>query len=226
MNNNTNILKLVGVILCYVLLGFLLKSVVDALSGLPTLWGHLFDDLASICEYHSMGLNIGLCVVLVALALHVLWLVLELCRNRQRAAHRNELRAAEERLNDMRPTVLVQEPEVVPAVREPEVRILWHAANGTNGKRILNFAMLRRQGGWIIGQPGHSDLGINDAGLAAKHLLLYVGSGNRLIIKHLESGREGSVRVNGKPLSPGKSVVPDGKTSVSLAASRIIIIVD
>lgn len=226
MNNNRDILKLVGVILCYALLGFLLKSIVDALCGLPTLWGHLFDDLARACEFYSVELNIGLCVVLVALALHVLWMGLELHRDRCRAKHREERRAAEEQFNDMRPTVLVPTPEDVPPSKDPEVRISWHAVDGTKGERILSFEILRRHGGWIIGQPGSSDLGINDAGLAAKQLMLLVGDENKLIIKHLESGREGSVRVNGKSLSPGQSAVLDGKTGVSLSASRIIIVVD
>ncbi len=214
--------KLVGLFLSYVLVGLLLKSVVDALSGMPTIWGNLFDDLArSLLEY-SIAINVGFIVILVLMVLHVVWLVLEL-RRRQRCEDRREKRRVEAlRQEDHRPTEVLPETEMAPG-KKPEVHISWQAPDGSKGQQTFSFDMVMRRGGLNIGRSGHGDIGIADAGLAAKHLLLFVGEQNNVMIKHLMPGREGSVRVNGKVLSPGQVAALDGKTTVSLAASRIVI---
>ena len=207
----------------YVLLGALLSSVINALCGGETIWGDLFTDMARECDGYEFVLKAALTVVLVGMVLHLVWVGMGVRHSQKKEAREAARQKIEQTFADRKPTEIVASTRIVK--EEPTICISWHAVDNTTGSTELTFETLRRHGGWSIGQPGHSDLGLNDAALATRQLLLYMENHDRLAIKHFPIGREGSVRVNGKPLEPGQSQDLDGKTHVAVGGSRISITV-
>lgn len=95
---------------------------------------------------------------------------------------------------------------------------------GQEGKRVrMSFAQLRRRGALRLGQPGRSDIGFSDASLAPRHAEVRLLEDHRLVFKHLLSGVQDSVRVNGRLLPPGGEVVLDGMTDIYMGLTHLVI---
>ena len=220
-----DIYKLLVLALSYVVLALLLWTIVEALCGNASFWDPLFFPLSLTAGAYAEQVRFVYFAVVLCLLLHYTWLVVRLRKLRQRESIARKRQRQQDVLIERTPTHMVESTHLEESTPEPRVLVSWLAADGSKGDRELELSTLRRTGGWTIGQPGYSDLGLRDAGLATKQLALSVEGNATIVLKHLAAGRADSVRVNGKSLQPGESRTLDAKTTVAMGASRLSIIV-